>query len=115
LSRIESLFKKAILEGPETVNPPFTSNSIDIDGIVEGFAISFRYENGVAVNMVLGLEVSIDGENFVPMNADQAITDTEGTHIWDVEKTNTSFVRVTINGTGSIDIQNIIIVAKRGH
>jgi hypothetical protein len=115
MSRVESLFKHSILTGPETINAPYTSNSICIDGISSGFAIGLAYDNGVAVNMQLSLEVSLDNENFVPMDSEQVITDASGSHIWDVKETNTSFVRVVIAGAGTIDVKYIIITAKRGH
>lgn len=114
---LDSILKKDILVGPETVNANFTSDQIDISGTEDDFAVSLVYSNGNSVNMVLNLEVSTDGVNFsIITDSDQAISDASGSHIWDVQGTGATFLRVTIDVIGgSIDVDKIEFTGKRRH
>jgi len=114
---LDAIVKKLIVEGPEAAGDGFISDAVDIDGIEGAFSIQFDYDGGVAVSLTLYLQVSTDGVTFVDFTgSEQAITDASGTHIWDLpEGTGTSFLRLRIEGSGSIDIQKVLLSGKRRH
>lgn len=113
---LDSILIQAVLEGPETISPSFESDIIRLDNREDEFSIQLDYDNGSAVNMTLSLEVSTDGVTFVPLASSSVnITDNTGTHIWDISGTGTNFMKVVIDGTGSIDIQRILYSGKRRH
>jgi hypothetical protein len=114
---LDSILKKDILIGPESVNANFESPSIDIDNREAEFGVLFSYENGAAVNMTLWLQVSPDNITWFDIgDSDQVITDPSGNHFWDVGGTGGSFLRVRIAVTaGSLDISSITYSGKRRH
>lgn len=114
---LDSIQKEIILQGPQTVNTAFVTDSIRIDGIEDDFSVSFIYDGGVSVDMTISLEVSVDGINFAQItDSDQQISDATGVHIWDVASSGTTDLRVAIQvDTGSIDIQEIRFSGKRRH
>ena len=67
--------------------------------------------------MVIKLEASVDGENFSEItDSDQNITDSTGTHIYDIAGSGVIYIRVKIEvNTGSIDIDKLIYSGKRRH
>lgn len=114
---LDSILQKNILEGPETVNADFTSESLDISGAESDFAVTLDYINGSSVDMNLYLQISTDNVVFADITgSEQAITDITGTHIWDVSGTGGQWIRVrVVVNTGSIDIDNIRFDGKRRH
>jgi hypothetical protein len=114
---LDVIIRKVILQGPETVNADFLSDSFDISGAEGDFAVQLIYDNGVSVNMNLYLQVSTDNTNFSDIDGSgQNVTDSDHSHIWDVSGTGTSFARVRIEVlSGSIDIQRINFDGKRRH
>lgn len=114
---LDTLLKKDIVIGPETINSDYESPSVDIDNREAEFGVLFSYENGSAVNMTLWLQVSPDNLIwFDVVDSDQVITDATGNHFWDVAGTGASFLRVRVDVTaGSIDITKIFYEGKRRH
>lgn len=114
---LDSIVRRDIVIGPETISADYITDSIDISGIEDDFAVTFVYDNGASVNMNIYLQVSTDNLNFADVsNSGENITDNDGTHIWDLQSTGTSFLRVRIQVTGgSIDLQKIEFVGKRRH
>lgn len=114
---LDSIIKKDILVGPETISSNYTTDSIDISGTEDDWAVTFIYDGGSSVNMSLFLQVSTDNMNWVDVGgSEQAITDDDGVHIWDIQGTGTTFTRVRIGVTGgSIDVQSISFTGKRRH
>jgi hypothetical protein len=113
---LDGILKKTI-EEDFTVNTEYVSERVDIDNREEEFSIQLNYSNGVNVDMVIKLEASVDGENFSEItDSDQAITDSTGTHIYDIAGSGVIYIRVKIEvNTGSIDIDKLIYSAKRRH
>lgn len=114
---LDTIIRKIILQGPETVNVNFTSDSFDISKVEDNFTVVLSYDNGSSVNMNLYLQVSSDNINFLDVdNSGQNITDNDGTHMWDVGGSGAVFARVRIEVVGgSIDIQSITFDGKRRH
>ena len=115
MSVLDIILIEEIIDSPVTVNTDFTSDSIDISWREGEFSVQVVYDNGSSVDMDLILEVSGDNVNFSPMET-QNVTDNDGSHIWDVPGTGTSFLRVSIIvNSGSMDVQRILYQAKRRH
>jgi hypothetical protein len=115
---LDAILRKIILDGPETINADFQSDSFDISGVEGAFSVSFTYDGGDgSVDMVLALEVSIDNTNWVPFqDSEQTITDDSGTHLWDIASTGANYCRVLVTVTGGqIDVQRINFSGKRRH
>ena len=113
---LDGILKKTIEEN-FTVNTEYVSERVDIDNREEEFSIQLNYSNGVNVDMVIKLEASVDGENFSEItDSDQNITDSTGTHIYDIAGSGVIYIRVKIEvNTGSIDIDKLIYSGKRRH
>lgn len=113
---LDGILKKTIEEN-FTVNTEYVSERVDIDNREEEFSIQLNYSNGVNVDMVIKLEASVDGENFSEItDSDQNITDSTGTHIYDIAGSGVIYIRVKIEvNTGSIDIDKLIYSARRRH
>ncbi len=113
---LDSIIKHEFIDALETVSFQFITESFDISGVDQAFTVSLTYDNGSTVNMDLYLDISVDGVNYVPIDSPQNITDTTGTHIWDVGGSGATFCRVRIEvNTGSIDVQKISLTGKRRH
>lgn len=114
---LDQIFKKIILEGPETVSSDFYSPHVSIDGTEENFSVSFTYENGNSVDMVFWLQASNDGVNFSNITgSDQAVTDNSGSHIWDVSGSGVQFIRIFIEVLdGTIDVSDMLLNGNRRH
>jgi hypothetical protein len=114
---LDTVLRKVVLDGPETVNADFESESFDISKAESSFAVTFNYDSGSSVNMNLYLQVSTDNSTFVDVDgSSQNISDASGTHIWDVDGSGAVYARVRIEVvTGSIDIQSIYFDGKRRH
>lgn len=113
---LDGLLKKTIEEN-FTVNTEYLSDKVDIDNREDEFSIQINYSNGVNVDMVIKLEASVDGINFSEItDSDQNITDSSGTHIYDIAGSGVIYIRVKIEvNTGSIDIDKLIYSGKRRH
>ena len=61
---LDAIRLKEILDGPETVNAPWTSPSFSLDDREDEFSIQINYENGVSPNMSFILQVSSDNISF---------------------------------------------------
>jgi len=114
---LDGILKKQLVSGPEAISADYESEAIDIDFREDEFAIQIQYENGIAVDMVLSLEVSNNGIAFSEVaDSQQAISDASGSHIWDIAGMGPSFVRVKITvNAGSMDLTEILYCAKRRH
>ena len=112
---LDALLKKKLIDGPETVTDGYVSESIDIDNREDEFAIQIDWDSGVAPNLTVTVELSSDGNTFVPSEAYQLLSDVDGTHLFDISGTGASFLRLVFSGTGSIDVIQAIYSAKRRH
>jgi len=114
---LDSILQKNILEGPETVNADFTTDSLDISNREGEFAVTLDYSNGSSVDMVLYLQASTDNIVFADItDSEQAISDNTGTHIWDVAGTGAQWIRVRVQVLGgSMDIDSVRFDGKRRH
>lgn len=112
---LDIILVKNLIDAPTTVNTNFSTNSIDISNRQDAFSVQLIYNNGVAVDMDIFLEVSNDNVNFSPV-ASQNITDSSGGHIFDVDDTGTGYMRISITvNAGSMDVQSIVYKGKRLH
>jgi|11BtaG_2_1085332.scaffolds.fasta_scaffold02446_8 hypothetical protein len=113
---LDGILKRTI-EEDFTVNTEYLSEKVDIDNREDGFSVQINYSNGVNVDMVIKLEASVDGENFSEItDSDQNITDSTGTHIYDIPESGVIYIRVKIEvNSGSIDIDKLIYSGKRRH
>jgi hypothetical protein len=114
---LDSIRLKEILEGSQTVNVDWTSPSFSLDDREAEFSIMVTYENGVSPNMRLILQFSSDNVNFSDLaESYQRITDSSGSHIWDINGAGSLYVRVKVLVTsGSIDISRIFYAGKQRH
>jgi hypothetical protein len=113
---LDSIIKHEFIEFTESVSSQFISEPFDISGVDQAFTVSLTYDNGSTVSMDLYMDISVDGTNYVPIDSPENITDTTGTHIWDVGGSGATFCRIRIEvNTGSIDVQNITLTGKRRH
>lgn len=114
---LDAILQEDIVSGPETINSTQYLPIFDVSKAESDFSIQFTYDNGSSVNMNLSLEISTDKVNFVTLTGSiQNITDSSGSHIWDVQGTGTIWARVYIEVTaGSIDLQRLQFSGKRRH
>lgn len=117
MSVLDQIFRKVILQGPETVNASYESPSVSIDGIQDEFSISMEYDNGATVDMNVTVQYSNDDINFASDPATLTnITSNDGYVLYDIGGSGAQFVRVAIEvTTGSIDVQSIQLIGKRNH
>ena len=112
---LDALLKKKLIDGPETITDGYVSEAIDIDNREDEFAIQIDWDSGAAPNLTVTVELSSDGNTFVPSDADQLIFDVDGTHLFDISGTGASYLRLSFSGTGSIDVLSARYSAKRRH
>jgi hypothetical protein len=114
---LDSIRLKEILEGTETVNVDWFSPSFSLDDRENEFSIQIIYANGSAPSMSLVLQVSSDNINFADITESvQAISDTSGSHIWDVAGSGALYARVKIAvSAGSIDVTRLFYAGKQRH
>ena len=114
---LDAIRLKEILEGTETVNVEWTSPSFSLDDREDEFSIQINYNNGVAPNMSLILQISSDNINFGDITESvQTISDTSGSHIWDIAGSGALYARVKIAvSSGSIDVTRIFYAGKQRH
>jgi len=114
---LDAIIKKKMVEGPVTVDVTTLSTVIDMSGVENSFAIQLNYENGVALNVDISLEVSVNGNDFseIPTSI-QNLTDATGTHIWDIAELGTNYIRVKmVVNAGSFDVLDVNFSGKRRH
>lgn len=114
---LDTIVRKLILSVPTIVNTDFISESVNIGGVEADFATHILYDSGLLLDATLYLQISLDNVNFVDINdSDQVITDPTGTHVWDVQGSGGSFLRVRIEvRSGSFQINEIRFDGKRRH
>lgn len=114
---LDSLLKKFLVEGPVAISSDYTSETYDISGAENSFSVQVEYDSGVGLDMDLYLEVSTNGTSFIRIDESaQKVTDTEGSHLWDITEMGVAYVRVAfVVNTGSCTLGNTILSAKRRH
>jgi hypothetical protein len=114
---LDTILIRDMIGGTTAVNSEFTTESIDTSFKEGPFSIQLVYTGGVNVNMNLVLQLSNDNVNFADIDDSiQTITDSDGSHIWDVLVTGTNYVRVKVEvTTGSINLDECRYKAKRRH
>jgi hypothetical protein len=114
---LDSIRLKEILEGTETVNLTWFSPSFSLDDRENEFSIQVNYEDGVSTNMRFILQISSDNINFADIvDSTQPITDSSGSHIWDISGSGALYARVKILViSGSVNISRIFYAAKQRH
>lgn len=113
---LDALLKKKLIDGPETITDGYVSEAIDIDNREDEFSVQINWDSGVSPDLTVYLQVSTDSVNFVDVeDSDQLLNQADGTHIYDVNGTGTSYLRLRFEGTGSIDVQLAQYSAKRRH
>jgi len=75
------------------------------------------YANGVSPNVTLILQLSSDNINFADLTESfQAVTDSSGSHMWDINGSGALYARVKIAVTSdSLDITRIFYAGKQRH
>ena len=109
---------KKIIDVTETISSDYQSEAFEIDRTEKGFACVLRLANGNgSVNMIFELEVSLNGNTYVPMaDTDILFQDDDGTITYDILDTNMVYARIGVTVTsGSIELQTIKITGKRRH
>lgn len=114
---LDTIRLKEVLEGIESVNVDWVSPSFSLDDREGEFSIQINYTNGVSPNMFFILQISSDNINFADfIESTQLISDTSGSHIWDISGSGALYARVKITvSTGSIDITRIFYSGKQRH
>lgn len=114
---LDAIVKKKILEGPESISSTTITESFDMSGVENAFSIQIEYLNGIGLDMDLFLEVSTNGQSYSRIDESiQNVTDTSGSHIWDVSEQGVNFIRVAfVINSGSCDIEVVEFSGKRRH
>lgn len=114
---LDTILLEDVLTTTTTVNGNYQSDIIDISNREDEFAIQVDYQNGINVDMQFQLAVSADGNTFIPVtDSIHTVNDADGTSLFDVIGTGTSFIRFeVIVNSGSIDLTKIIYRGKRRH
>jgi hypothetical protein len=114
---LDAIRLKEILEGTETVNVDWVSPSFSLDDREDEFSIQVNYANGSSTNMLFILQISSDNINFADIvQSAQPVTDSSGSHIWDVDGSGALYARVKIAvSAGSLDITRIFYAGKQRH
>lgn len=114
---LDAILIEEPVDSAVTVNVTTEFKTVDMTFKEDAFAIQLVYENGSSVDMTLFLEVSIDGVNYsrIPDSL-QVITDSSGSHIWDLEDSGVNFMRVGVEvNAGSIDVTSVRYSMRRRH
>ena len=114
---LDSIRLKEMLEQSETVNVDWVSPSVSLDDRENEFSIQVNYENGSSPNMSFILQVSSDNVNFADIaESVQGVSDSSGSHMWDVAGSGALYARVKIVVlSGSLDITRIFYAGKQRH
>lgn len=115
---IDSIVKYEFITSPETISADFESIGVDVSGVEESFSIQLGYSGGDgSVNMTFFLEVSVDGNSYVPITETEFdIIDDSGTLIWEVIGRGINHLRVAATVTaGQVTIDNIDFSGNRRH
>ena len=113
MSRLDAVNKKTILDAEPVIGNLITK-SISVGDSEGGYAAQLIWENGSTPSMVVKLEASLDGINFVEIDQ-QTVTGVSGTELWDVSNTYVECIRFNIVHTsGSADI-TILFSGKARH
>lgn len=114
---LDAIRLKEIIDGTETVNVEWTSPSFSLDDREDEFSIQVNYENGVTPNMSFVLQISSDNINFASITESaQSVSDTSGSHIWDIAGSGALYARIKIAvSAGSIDVTRIFYAGKQRH
>jgi hypothetical protein len=114
---LDSIRLKEIIDGVETVNLNWFSPSFSLDDRESEFSIQINYEEGISTNMKFILQISSDNINFADIvGSSQSISDSSGSHIWDISGSGALYARVKILViSGSVNISRIFYAAKQRH
>jgi hypothetical protein len=114
---LDAIRLKEILDGTETVNLDWFSPSFSLDDRENEFSIQVNYANGVSPSMSFILQISSDNINFADLaESVQAVSDSSGSHIWDIAGSGALYARVKIAvASGSLDITRIFYAGKQRH
>jgi hypothetical protein len=114
---LDAIRLKEILQGAQTVNVEWYSPSFSLDDRENEFSIQINYDSGVAPNMSFTLQISSDNINFANITESvQNISDTSGSHIWDIAGSGALYARIKIAvSAGSIDVTRIFYAGKQRH
>lgn len=84
----------------QAISSSFTSIKKDVGSTEYGFALQLHW-TGTAIDMSAKLQASLDGSNWVDMSDTvEALTEDDGSHIWDITQSNVEYIRVVISVTG---------------
>jgi hypothetical protein len=114
---LDAIRLKEILDGPETVNALWVSPSFSLDDREDEFSIQINYDNGSSPAMSFILQISSDNINFADIvESAQSVTDSSGSHIWDIAGSGALYARVKIDvSSGALDVTRIFYAAKQRH
>lgn len=100
----------------ESISFTGTSDFVDSSRSEQGMLLSIDYENGAGLVVSFSIEGSIDGVSYAPIDGTPtAITDTDGSIVWDLINLNANFIRLAWDVTsGSVDVYGQYS-AKRRH
>ena len=114
---LDSIRLKEILEATESVSLDWVSPSFSLDDRENEFSIQVNYNNGVSPSMSFILQISSDNINFADITESvQAVSDSSGSHIWDIAGSGALYARVRIVvASGSLDITRIFYAGKQRH
>lgn len=117
MSVIDQIRKSVLIDSAETVNSDWNTRSQTLDDRTGPFSLFLKYENGSSVDMVIKVQLSVDGVTWADVDETlYPIMDNSGSIIYDIDGSGTEFVRIaiTVNG-GSIDVVDVRFVASQFH
>lgn len=116
---LDNIRKEVLLAGPESHSATFATEAyVDLDSVEGDFSVQLDYSNGAGgVDIDVSLEVSNDLVSWSTITGSEVNhTDNDGSQIWDIGGSGTSYLRVRVAfNSGTIDIDEIRFVGGRRH
>lgn len=116
MSVLDTILIKDLIDAPVAVTTEYVSEVIYIGNRQDEFAVQVGYQNGVAVDATISVEVSNDGVSFGTIDSKLKTDDGDSGHIFDFNGTGTVYLRVRVAmNAGSLELTEIAYRAKRMH
>jgi hypothetical protein len=117
MSVIDQIRKRVLIDATETVNADWSTRSQTLDDRTGPFSLFIKYENGSSVDMVIKVQLSVNGTDWADIEETLVpILDNEGSIIYDIDGSGTEFVRIAIIvNSGSIDVVEARFVGSQWH
>jgi hypothetical protein len=112
----DNILKKELIEAPEVAMDGYVTEKIDVDNVEAGFSLEVDFEN-ISGESTFSLQFSNSGrdDDFATDLESPIVQTSDGNCIWDVAKTEVTYIRLIVEGDGDPTITRILYVAGRRH